>query len=216
MNSGSWWWTGRPGVLWFMGSQRVGHNWVTDLIWSDATGLPGSQLADGGLWGFKASITVSVNSCKESPLISLSLFLSLYIYLSLSLFYWFFFSEEPWKQRLPLTGLMGQTALPTAACCRAGKLDSPRVAAVRVSCQCSGYGLPRISVRSPQLRHWAVVLCRCLCQDLLMVAGEETTETLRPQWLSTQYSSTPGLSASPVGSWLRREKGLKLWSREGL
>ena len=25
VNSGSWWWTGRPGVLWFMGSQRVGH-----------------------------------------------------------------------------------------------------------------------------------------------------------------------------------------------
>ena len=33
MNSGSWWWTGRPGVLRFMGSQRVGHDWVTDLIW---------------------------------------------------------------------------------------------------------------------------------------------------------------------------------------
>ena len=31
---GSWWWTGRPGVLQFMGSQRVGHNWATDLIWS--------------------------------------------------------------------------------------------------------------------------------------------------------------------------------------
>ena len=30
-----WWWTGRPGVLRFMGSQRVGHNWGTDLIWSD-------------------------------------------------------------------------------------------------------------------------------------------------------------------------------------
>ena len=29
----SWWWTGRPGVLWFMGSQRVGHDWATDLIW---------------------------------------------------------------------------------------------------------------------------------------------------------------------------------------
>ena len=27
----SWWWTGRPGVLRFMGSQRVGHDWVTDL-----------------------------------------------------------------------------------------------------------------------------------------------------------------------------------------
>ena len=26
----SWWWTGRPGVLQFMGSQRVGHDWVTE------------------------------------------------------------------------------------------------------------------------------------------------------------------------------------------
>ena len=33
---GSWWWTGRPGVLWFMGSQRVGHNWVTELNWNSA------------------------------------------------------------------------------------------------------------------------------------------------------------------------------------
>ena len=29
VNSGSWWWTGRPGVLQSMGSQRVGHHWVT-------------------------------------------------------------------------------------------------------------------------------------------------------------------------------------------
>ena len=35
VNSGSWWWTGRPGVLWFMGSQRVGHNWVTELNWTE-------------------------------------------------------------------------------------------------------------------------------------------------------------------------------------
>ena len=35
VNSGSWWWTGRPGMLWFMGSQRVGHDWVTELnCWS--------------------------------------------------------------------------------------------------------------------------------------------------------------------------------------
>ena len=31
-----WWWTGRPGVLWFMGSQRVGHDWVTELNWTEA------------------------------------------------------------------------------------------------------------------------------------------------------------------------------------
>ena len=31
VDSGSWWWTGRPGVLQFMGSQGVGHNWATEL-----------------------------------------------------------------------------------------------------------------------------------------------------------------------------------------
>ena len=31
VNSGSWWWTGRPGVLQFMGLQRVRHEWVTEL-----------------------------------------------------------------------------------------------------------------------------------------------------------------------------------------
>ena len=29
------WWTGRPGVLWFMGSQRVGHDWGTELNWTE-------------------------------------------------------------------------------------------------------------------------------------------------------------------------------------
>ena len=34
VNSGSWWWTGKPGVLRFMGSQRVGHDWATELNWT--------------------------------------------------------------------------------------------------------------------------------------------------------------------------------------
>jgi len=34
MGSGHWWWTGRPGALWFMGSQRVGHDRVTELNWT--------------------------------------------------------------------------------------------------------------------------------------------------------------------------------------
>ena len=33
VDSGSRWWTGRPSVLRFMGSQRVGHNWATELNW---------------------------------------------------------------------------------------------------------------------------------------------------------------------------------------
>ena len=35
VNSGSWWWTERPGVLWFTGSQRVGLDWVTELNWTE-------------------------------------------------------------------------------------------------------------------------------------------------------------------------------------
>ena len=35
VNSGSWWWTGRPGVLWFMGSQRVRRDWATELNWTE-------------------------------------------------------------------------------------------------------------------------------------------------------------------------------------
>ena len=35
MNFGSWWWAGRPGVLQFTGSQRVGHDWVTELNWTE-------------------------------------------------------------------------------------------------------------------------------------------------------------------------------------
>ena len=34
VNSGSWWWTGRPSVLRFMGSQRVGYAWATALNWT--------------------------------------------------------------------------------------------------------------------------------------------------------------------------------------
>ena len=33
VDSWSWWWTGKPGVLQFMGSQRVRRNWVTELNW---------------------------------------------------------------------------------------------------------------------------------------------------------------------------------------
>ena len=36
VSSGSWWWTGRPGVLRFMGPQRVGHDWATD--WTELNG----------------------------------------------------------------------------------------------------------------------------------------------------------------------------------
>ena len=36
VNSGNWWWIGRPGVLQSMGSQRVGHNWHKWFYWTEA------------------------------------------------------------------------------------------------------------------------------------------------------------------------------------
>ena len=35
VNSRSWWWTGRPSVPQSMGSQRVGHDWATELNWKE-------------------------------------------------------------------------------------------------------------------------------------------------------------------------------------
>ena len=35
VNSRSWWWTGRPGMLRFLGLQWVGHDWATELNWTE-------------------------------------------------------------------------------------------------------------------------------------------------------------------------------------
>ena len=35
VNSGCWWCSSSPGALWFMGLQRVGHNWATELNWTE-------------------------------------------------------------------------------------------------------------------------------------------------------------------------------------
>ena len=44
VNSRSWWWTGRPGVLRFMGSQRVRHDWATELNWPELNPPPHPSL----------------------------------------------------------------------------------------------------------------------------------------------------------------------------
>ena len=53
VNSGSWW-TGRPGMLRFMGSQRVRHGWETELNWTEPTPvlLPGKSHRQRSLVGY--------------------------------------------------------------------------------------------------------------------------------------------------------------------
>ena len=36
VDSRSWWWAGRPGMLWSIGSPRIGHDWMTKLDWTDS------------------------------------------------------------------------------------------------------------------------------------------------------------------------------------
>ena len=57
--SRSWWWTGRPGVLRFMGSQRVGHGWATELNWCSVI----VQICFLKLWRLNTPVKSSIN-CK--------------------------------------------------------------------------------------------------------------------------------------------------------
>ena len=50
VNSGSLWWTERPGVLQFMGSQSVGHDWATELNWTEV--IQKSSLMLLAMWGY--------------------------------------------------------------------------------------------------------------------------------------------------------------------
>ena len=65
VNSRSWWWTGRPGVLRFMGSQRVGHDWVTELnlteLWEKLVTETNIQCLS------KAIICLPINSLTTDP-----------------------------------------------------------------------------------------------------------------------------------------------------
>ena len=54
VNSGRWWWTGKPGVLLFMGLQSVGHDWVTELNWR--ANLQGVKCRNGNIINVPAFI----------------------------------------------------------------------------------------------------------------------------------------------------------------
>ena len=61
VNSGSWWWTGRPGVLRFMGSQRVGHDWATELNWTELNWRAEYKHAYSRIHYFLSSFPYKVN-----------------------------------------------------------------------------------------------------------------------------------------------------------
>ena len=50
VSSGSWWWTGKPGVLQSMESQRVRHDWATELNWTEFIGRTDAEAEPPTLW----------------------------------------------------------------------------------------------------------------------------------------------------------------------
>ena len=65
-SSGSWWWTGRPGVLRSMGSQRVRHEWAPELNWPDIYACIAGRFV--AIWASREAHTVKWFSdvCPES------------------------------------------------------------------------------------------------------------------------------------------------------
>ena len=55
-SSGSWWWTGRPGMLQSMGLQRIGHDWATELNWKKKKKPQRILLSLTKGWNFKYSL----------------------------------------------------------------------------------------------------------------------------------------------------------------
>ena len=57
---GSWWWTGKPGMLQSMGSQRAGHDWATELNWTYKKGSLGTTDLYSGkmIWRHWEKVTI--------------------------------------------------------------------------------------------------------------------------------------------------------------
>ena len=57
--SGSWWWTGKPGVLQSIGLQRIWHDWVTELNWTQEHGE--DMVIQGRKRNYKDSLVVCLH-----------------------------------------------------------------------------------------------------------------------------------------------------------
>ena len=74
VSSRSWWWTRKPGVLQSMGSQRVRHDWATELNWCQKKSermlkkKKKKSLGENVLWGtIKLEIHLPLSSAKTGP-----------------------------------------------------------------------------------------------------------------------------------------------------
>ena len=71
VNSGRWWWTGKPGVLRFVGLQIVGHDWATELNWTELNWMDTLSLTkEGRIYnGLKTIFLTSCSGKTGQPLV---------------------------------------------------------------------------------------------------------------------------------------------------
>ena len=72
INSRSWWWIGRPGVLHSMGLQRVGHNWATELNWRPSKKIPKLNHNEKSDWRKRWEYLLTANAVLIRILIDLN------------------------------------------------------------------------------------------------------------------------------------------------
>ena len=104
VNSGSWWWTERPGVLRFMGSQRVRHDWATELIAGahilmrvvSSSFMISLLLYSVGLWTQTETITLGFGFLSHHICVGQFFIISLFTYTH---FYWLCFPGETLTQK---------------------------------------------------------------------------------------------------------------------
>ena len=100
MNSRSRWWTGRPGMLWYMGLQRVGHDWatelnLTELKWYQVRIVPPIGSPYVGYMGSHVSLSLHVKCTTRHFLWPSICFSSLHLLCNLLHIYLFFLLSFP-------------------------------------------------------------------------------------------------------------------------
>ena len=117
VNSGSWWWTGNPGVLQSMGLQRVGHDWASKLNWTESDQIRSDQSLsrvrlternrEEQIWLHIRSVSFTF-SFVLLLVFSLSLSLSFFLYFTFA-FYCFYLESRMfptvWPLRLQLLSI---------------------------------------------------------------------------------------------------------------
>ena len=111
VDSGSWWWTGRPGLLQFVGSQRIGHDWATELNWC----LYQKKKSHPSLYGYTLCVKAYLFQvpCRHIPFQPLNLFQN-------NIFSMEFFS---FRQSKGLSHLLDSSEIPSVL--HTSKIDGP-------------------------------------------------------------------------------------------